>query len=271
MKTLNWMRIKHFIFFLLALCMASTAMAQRSSDVRVVTDSVQLQKSERRANRGLVDTKNVFVPKGQWIFGGTASYSQHLNDNYKLLIVEDIASEGYTFKVSPLVAYAVTDNMALGLRINYGRTFMRIDNANLSIGEGESSTNISMDYYYALKHSYSAGAVWRQYIPLGRNKRFAIFNEVQLSMGASQSKVATDYPIRGTYSESFDAGLSVNPGIVAFASNVMAVEVTVGVAGIQFSRTTQVHNQVATGKTSASFMNFSVNLLSVGLGVSFYL
>ena len=51
----------------------------------------------------------------------------------------------------------------------------------------------------------------------------------------------------------------------------MAVEVSVGVMGLQYSHTKQVHNQVDTGKTSASFMNFSVNLLSVGLGVSFYL
>lgn len=271
MKTLYLMRIRQFIFFLLALCMVSTAMAQRSSDVGEQIDSVQIQKNERRANRGLVDTKNVFVPKGQWIFGGTASYSQHLNETYKMLIIEDINSEGYTFKLSPLVAYAITDNMALGARVNYGRTFTRIDSANISIGEGESSTNISTDYYYALKHSYSVGAVCRQYIPLGRNKRFAIFNEVQLSLGGSQSKIATDSPIRGTFSKSFDVGLSVNPGIIAFASNVMAVEVTIGVAGIQFNRTKQIHNQIATGKTTSSFMNFSVNLLSVGLGVSFYL
>ena len=45
----------------------------------------------------------------------------------------------------------------------------------------------------------------------------------------------------------------------------------VGVMGIQYSHTKQVHNQVSTGDTKASFMNFSVNLLSIGLGVSFYL
>jgi hypothetical protein len=63
----------------------------------------------------------------------------------------------------------------------------------------------------------------------------------------------------------------VSPGIVAFASNIMAIEVNVGVMGVQYSRTKQVHNQVETGKTSTSYMNFSINLLSIGLGVSFYL
>lgn len=256
---------------MLALCVASVAMAQRRGVDKVKSDSVRLQMEQRRANRGLVDTKNVFVPKGQWIFGGTASYSQHKNEGYKMLIIEDINSAGYTFKVSLLVAYAIADNMALGARLNYNRTLMRIDSASLSIGDEETGTHISTDFYYAVKHSYSLGGIWRQYIPLGRNKRFAIFNEVQLSLGASQAKFATDSPVRGTFSRSFDAGLSVNPGIIAFATNVMAVEVTVGVMGLQFSRTKQVHNQVETGKTSASMMNFSVNLLSVGLGMSFYL
>jgi hypothetical protein len=41
--------------------------------------------------------------------------------------------------------------------------------------------------------------------------------------------------------------------------------------GVNYSHTKQVHNQVATGRTNSSFMNFSVNLLSIGLGVSFYM
>lgn len=256
---------------MLALCTTSVVAAQRHGIDEPIVDSLQLKIDQRRANRGLVDVNNVFVPKGQWIFGGGASYSQHANEGYKMLIIDDIDSEGYTFKVSPMVAYAIADNMALGARLNYGRTFMRINSASLSLGDGETGTNISTNFYYALKHSYSVGAIWRQYIPLGRNKRFAIFNEMQLSLGASQSKFATDSPVRGTFSKSFDAGVSVNPGIIAFASNVMAVEVNVGVLGIQFNRTKQIHNQVTTGKTTASLMNFSVNLLSVGLGVSFYL
>jgi hypothetical protein len=265
------MRIKQIILLTFALCATLSAVAQRRSVDRELPDSVLRQIEQRRSNRGLVERNNVFVPKGQWIFGGTASYSVHHNNDYKALIIEDIQSKGYTFKASPLVAYAITDNMALGLRFNYGRTFMRLDNASLSLGEGESATNLSTNFYYGLKHTYSLGAIWRQYIPLGRNKRFAIFNEVQLAMGGAQSKYAQDSPVNGTYSKSFEAGLSVSPGIIAFASNTMAIEVSVGVMGIQLNSTKQLHNQVEEGRTTTSFMNFSINLLSIGLGVSFYL
>ena len=265
------MRIKNLILLLLALCVAFSAMAQSRSSKNINSDSVRVQIEQRRVNRGLVDTKNVFVPKGQWVVGATASYSTHVNENYKLAIIEDVNSKGYNFKLSPMLGYAIADNMVVGVRGNYGRTHLRIDSSSLSLGEGETGTNISTDFYYALKHSYTVGAIWRQYIPLGRNKRFAIFNEVQVAVGGSQSKFATDSPIRGTFSRPTDAGLSVSPGIVAFASNIMAIEVNVGVMGVQYSRTKQVHNQVETGKTSTSYMNFSINLLSIGLGVSFYL
>lgn len=250
------------VLFLISILSAVNVMAQ---------DRAVAEREQRRSQRGLVDMNNLFVPKGQWIFGGTASYSTHNNENYKLLLLENVTSTGYTVKASPLVAYAVADNMALGGRFNYSRSFLRLDSASLSFGDDETGTQLSTDFYYALQHSYSAGAVWRYYIPLGRNKRFALFNEVQLSMGGSRAKFATDSPIRGTFSKSFDVGVGVNPGIIAFASNVMAVEVNVGMMGINYSHTKQVHNQVAMGHSNASFMNFSVNLLSIGLGVSFYM
>jgi hypothetical protein len=122
-----------------------------------------------------------------------------------------------------------------------------------------------------LKHSYSAGAIWRQYIPLGANRRFALFNEIQLSMGASRSKFATDSPVRGTFSKSFDVGLGVNPGVVAFASNNMAVEVNVGMLGLQYNSVDQIHNQVYTGSREATQINFKVNVFSIGFGLAFYL
>lgn len=40
-----------------------------------------------------------------------------------------------------------------------------------------------------MKNSYSGIAVLRNYINLGTSKRFALFNEVQLELGGSVSKV----------------------------------------------------------------------------------
>lgn len=227
--------------------------------------------NQRRARRGLTDRHTLFVPKGQWIFGGTASYSTHANENYRLLIIDDINSRGYTFQVSSMVAYALHDNMAVGGRFIYSRSLLKLDNARLQFGDDDSGFELSANNLYTLRHSYTTALIWRQYIPLGRNKRFALFNEMSLSAGASQSKFANGMPVKGTYQTGFELGLGISPGIVAFATNNMAVEVNVGVMGINYSHLKQVHNQVHEGDLKTSMMNFKINIFSVGLGISFYL
>lgn len=226
---------------------------------------------EMRRQRGLVDISHVFVPEGQWIFGGTASYSAHTNDNYTFFIVENINSDGYTFKVSPLIGYVLRNNMALGMRFVYGRSLLKVDSGELNLGDEESGTHLTAEYYYSLKHSYSAAAIWRQYIPLGRNRRIALFNEMSLTLGGHQKKFAADSPVRGTYETGYSVSLGVSPGLVAFATNSMAVEVNVGVMGISYTHAHQDHNRVREGDVKSSLMNFKINLLSIGLGVSFYL
>ena len=223
----------------------------------------------QRRERGLTDPRNLFVPKGQWVFGGTASYSTHTNEGYQFLIVEGIDSKGYTVRVSPMIAYALTDNMALGGRFIYSRTLLELDKAELQLGDEGSDTDLKANNYYSLRHNYSVAAIWRQYIPLGRNKRFALFNETQLSVGGTQARFTNDSPVKGTYETGYTLSLGISPGIVAFATNNMAVEVNVGVMGISYTHTKQVHNQVTVGKRNTSMMNFKVNIFSIGLGMAF--
>ncbi len=227
--------------------------------------------NQRREMRGLTSRSNEFVPKGQWIFGGSASYSTHKNADYNFLIIEGMNSEGYTFKISPFVAYAVGKNMAVGGRFIYSRSLLKMDRAGLSLGDEETGVNIAVEEYYVLRHSYEVALAWRNYIPLGRSKRFAIFADVQLSGGGIQGKYAEGQPVRGTFERGYSFGLGVTPGLVAFATNNMAIEVSVGVLGIDYSYVEQVHNQVTVGERSNSNMSFRINILSVGLGFSFYL
>ena len=261
------------------LYLAGTAQAlraqQTTEDASLPADSVgqerALTSNEMRQQRGLTDTHNLFVPRGQWIFGGTASYSTHSNETYRFLVVEGIESKGYTFKVSPMIAYALRDNMAIGGRFIYSRSLLKLDKADLNLGGEDSDLNFEVNDYYSLRHSYSVAVIWRQYIPLGRNKRFALFNEMSLAAGGTQARFANDSPVKGTYETGYTFALGISPGIVAFATNNMAVEVNVGVMGITYTHTKQVHNQVTVGKRDASMMNFKVNIFSIGLGMAFYL
>ena len=212
----------------------------------------------------------VFVPKGQWIVGSNVSYSEHTENNYDFLVVEKLNSDGYQFKVSPMFAYALKDNMALGGRFNYSRTLVRMDETEINLDD---ENQFDVKNIYQLKHSYSAMAIFRNYIPLGDSKRFALFSETQLEVGGSQSKVSNGRgeELTGTYSTSVDMGLGVSPGLVAFINNYTAVEVSIGVLGVNLSKKRQTTNQVETGEQSSTSANFKINIFSIGLGIAFYL
>ncbi len=250
--------------------LAATSAAVRAQQEEDVWQQ-PLTVNEMRAQRGLTEMSNVFVPKGQWILGANASYSTHDNESYNFLVIEGIESDGYTFRVSPVLAYAIRDNMALGVRAVYSRTNLSIDQADLIFGDDSSGTDIKVNDYKSVKHSYTVAFTWRQYIPLGKSKRFALFNEMQLGAGGTQSKFANGQPVKGTYETGYTLSLGVSPGLVAFATNNVAVEVNVGVMGISYSSVKQVHNQVTVGHRRMSNMNFKVNIFSIGVGVAFYL
>ena len=96
-------------------------------------------------------------------------------------------------------------------------------------------------------------------------------DERALAAGGTQARFANDSPVKGTYETGYTLSLGISPGIVAFATNNMAVEVNVGVMGISYTHAKQVHNQVTVGKRNTSMMNFKVNIFSIGLGMAFYL
>lgn len=211
-----------------------------------------------------------FIPKGQWIVGNSVSYSQYSNDNYQFLVIENLSGEGYAFKVSPVLCYAFKDNVAAGGRFMYSRTYTKLNNISVNIDE---DTNFDISNLYELKNSYSGIAVLRNYINLGTSKRFALFNEVQLELGGSVSKVVNGKgdDLTGVYQTSLDASVGLSPGLVAFINNYTAVEVSIGVLGLNVSRTHQVTDRIYESNRSSMSANFKINLFSIGLGIAFYL
>ena len=65
--------------------------------------------------------------------------------------------------------------------------------------------------------------------------------------------------------------LGLAPGIVAFVTDNVGVEVSVGVLGLKYNTINQVTNQVETGKHSRTSANFKIDLFSINLGMAFYI
>lgn len=209
-----------------------------------------------------------FITKGTWSVGGTAKYSQHINDNYNLLVISDINSTGFNLSANPKVMYAIKDNMAVGLEFSYGRSMLDLASADL----GVATLEMSAADCYQIQHKYSAYGVLRAYIPFGNSKRVAMFADLHLGGSFKQGKAfnAGGEYVTGTYNEAYTIQLGVDPGFIAFLTDRLAVELNVGVFGVNYSWQNQIHNQVEHGNSQSASAGFMVNLLALGVGVSYY-
>lgn len=158
--------------------------------------------------------------------------------------------------------------MAIGVKFIYSRSLLRIDSGSIKLG---SDIDLGVDFYNALQHNYSGAFHLASVHPSGTKQALRPVQRNQPDIGRRPIPVRCGLPIRGTYETNFSASIGISPGLVAFATNNLAFEVNIGVMGLSYTRTRQVHNQVTVGKRTSSLMNFKVNILSIGLGISLYL
>ena len=91
--------------------------------VLVGNDTVRLIIPERnfgRFDRGLHNF--LFIPKGKWAFGLTASYGEFDTEDVQVLsFLKDFNFKGSMFSLSPSVSYFVRHNTAVGMKLGYSR------------------------------------------------------------------------------------------------------------------------------------------------------
>lgn len=212
---------------------------------------------------------SLFVPKGTWSSGISFSYWEMQSDNYKLFILDKTLGEGYTFKISPSCSYFFKNNMSAGMKISYNRTFAYVDNLSLNLGEDMS---FDIQAYGYLEHGIQTTGFLRTYMGLGNSKVFGFFNELSVTYGFSQGKNSTGKgnDLVGTYNEINTLQIGATPGLTAFVTNNLAVEVSIDVLGLDFQWINQTTNQVETGSFRKSSANFKINIFSVNIGLCSY-
>ena len=192
-----------------------------------------LSARENKYDRGIV--MKTFIPKGQWMVGATFSYSEHVDDNFEFMsLLKDIDSEGYTFKVTPLVSYFIRDNISIGGRLAYSRSYTKLDNLSLSLGD---DISLDINEWNDKSNTYSAAFFIRTYLNLGDSKRFGLFNEARLLYGFSKSTSSSDLGsgLSGVHQLKHNLNIGVAPGITCFVNDFTAVEASIAVAGLNFN------------------------------------
>ncbi|MCM1291559.1 MAG: hypothetical protein NC201_05660 [Prevotella sp.] len=211
-----------------------------------------------------------FIPKGQWIAGVSISYSQSSQNDYQFLILENVNGDTYSFRVTPMLAFAFANDMAAGGKFAYSRNLTKLEKGSVIL---DSETDYTIDHLYRLSHNYYGMAIFRNYFSLGHSKRFGFFTELQFQLGGGQSKIMKGKggDLTGAYERNFSLDLGLAPGLIVFLNNYSALEVNIGVLGFSYNHTKQISDRIYVSNRSAKSANFRINLFSITFGVAFYL
>lgn len=244
--------------FIYRIFMAATALLMGASGIS----------AQEHFSRNL--EQRTFVPKGQWVTGMSISFSQSKQDNYQFLVIEGLDGDTYSFKASPMVCYIFKNDLGVGGKLSYQRNRIKLDNADIVVGE---DTSFSNENLYSISQGFSGTGIFRNYMNLGRSKRFGIYNEVQLKFGYTESKISngTGTDFTGTFARTYDVGLAVAPGMIVFLNNYTALELNIGILGFNYGYTKQITDQVKVSKIHTKTANLQLNLFSISFGVAFYL
>lgn len=219
-------------------------------------------------DRGLsINNDAVFMPKGALFFGAQFAYHNFDLSNYQILVANDLKLNAYTLKATPYLFFSVANNQAVGVKFSYKRNMVDFGNVNLELTEDMS---FGLSNVFAIQHTYDFAVAYRYYIPFKGSKLFAIFADMELEGGIGQGKnySGTENSASGAYTTSWNAGVDVAPGVSLFLTNCTAIEVSVGLLGVNYSSRSQIQNQVEKGSWTSLGGHLSIDFLSVKLGVT---
>lgn len=240
--------------------------------VIVGTDTVPMILKDRnfgRYDRGLFNY--LFMPRKQWSFELMASYSQFDADDVEILqALNDFDFKGKQYALRPTVGYFFRSNQCIGIKFDYTR--QEADLGRLAVNFGEDlSFDIHDISYYSSK--YSIGVFYRNYVGLGRAKRFAIFNEACLSFGSGSSRFKRPYnaQIRDTRTDLTEVALNFSPGLCVFVMDYVSFNISFGVFGVHLRNEKQVTDGVEEGSRFSSGANFRFNLFNINFGIGVHI
>lgn len=224
------------------------------------------QKNYGRYDRGLYNY--LFIPRGQWSFGLTASYGEFSSDDFQVLsIIKDLDLNIKAYSLKPSISYTIRNNQAVGIKFNYTRMQGDLGGMSFDFSDDMNFTLADISYY---SQSFSAGFFYRNYVGLGRMKRFGVFNEIDLSFGSGSSRFKRLYDgePRDTRTNITQASLNFSPGLAVFIMDNVSFNVSFGVFGLKLSHEKQLTNGVEEGRRFASGANFKFNIFNINFGMA---
>lgn len=222
-----------------------------------------------RYDRGLYNF--LFIPKGQWSFAMTASYGELGTEDLQFLsYVTDIDFNIKAYSVKPSISYFFRHNQSVGLRFDYTRMEGKLDSFNFDYDD---DINFNLSGVRYLSNTYSASVFYRNYLGLGKARRFAIFNEVAFSLGGGYSEFTRNYAgvPKVTHTDIFTANLNFSPGVCVFIQEYVSFNVSFGVFGLNIRKEKQITDGIDEGSRLSSGANFKFNIFNIAFGMGIHI
>lgn len=218
-----------------------------------------------RYDRGLFNY--LFIPKGNWSFGLTASYGELDTDDIQVLsVLNNLDFKGKIYSIKPSISYFFRNNQSIGLLFNYSRGVADLANLSMDFDDDLNFSIRDVSYY---TQSFSISTCYRNYVGLGMDKRFAVFNEVDLAFGAGSSRFKRIYDgkPKDTRTIITQASLNFSPGVCLFIQDYVSFNVSFGVFGLKMRREKQSTDGIDEGRRFTSGANFKFNIFNINFGL----
>lgn len=222
-----------------------------------------------RYSRGL--TNWLFIPKGQWMFGLTASYGEFSTDDLELFdVLSDFDFGGHSFAIRPYISYFIRNNLSVGLRLSYNSSKASLGSLKLDISD---DMNLNIGDVMYRNESYTAAVILNQYIGISRRGRFGVFNEVALGFSSGNGDFRRPYngTPRNTHTTYMRASLDFSPGVCVFIMKNVSFNLSFGVFGFYLKNEKQTIDGEDGGNRFTSGANFRFNIFNINFGLGVHI
>lgn len=220
-------------------------------------------------DRGLGNLKATYIPKGQFSWGVSGSYSgwaakgagDDLSEGVSFAgLISDVNGELGLFSIDTHASWFFKDNWSVGVRVGYKNTLLDANHLSLV-------NLVSLSNRHLRRETYSGVLAGRRYVPLFNSRFLGLFGEVGLGggIGYNKSYENTDRGKEGTFSTLYDISLTASGGLSFFIMDNMSLEVSVPV----FSAGYEWNNMIEKQEYESSLNGFHVSKVMNILGTSF--
>lgn len=219
-----------------------------------------------RFDRGLFNY--LYIPKGIWSIGATASYGEFSTKDLEVLdLMSDIDFSGYLFSVRPYFSYFIGNNRSVGMRLGYTSGKASIGSFKVDIDE---DMNFNLHDISYRSETYTAAVTYSQYFGITRRGRFSIFNDVELAFSSGNSDFRRPYngEIKTTHTNTMEVALNFSPGLSVYIMDPVTFNLSFGVFGVSLRNEKQNVDGVDMGSRFTSGANFRFNIFNISFGVA---